>query len=80
MTEGVRLLAAEQRASIVDVSGIDWIDVDDARAHVHAETWWCGRMDQGTAARHPMELGDDHQDGPGTWWHDPLARTPFDIV
>ena len=39
LTEGVRLLAAEGAAHVVDVSDLDWIDVDDAHAHAHAEAW-----------------------------------------
>ena len=39
ITEGVRLLAAEGRARIVDCSDLDWIDVDDAPAFAHAESW-----------------------------------------
>jgi 1L-myo-inositol 1-phosphate cytidylyltransferase len=39
LTEGVRMLAAENRADVVDCSDIDWIDVDDAAALAHAERW-----------------------------------------
>jgi 1L-myo-inositol 1-phosphate cytidylyltransferase len=39
LTEGVRLLAADGRARIVDCSDIDWIDVDDAAALAKAEAW-----------------------------------------
>ncbi len=39
ITEGVRLLAAEGRARIVDCSDLDWLDVDDAPAFAHAEGW-----------------------------------------
>jgi len=39
LTDGVRLLAAEARARTVEVSDLDWIDVDDAPAHAHAEAW-----------------------------------------
>ena len=39
LTEGVRMLAAENRAETVDCSDIDWIDVDDAAALAHAERW-----------------------------------------
>lgn len=39
LTEGVRLLAAEGRAGIVDCSDLDWIDVDDPPALAHAERW-----------------------------------------
>lgn len=46
LTEGVRLLAAQARAFVVDVSDLGWIDVDDARAHAHAETWWSGRLNK----------------------------------
>ncbi|MBB4153240.1 choline kinase [Sphingomonas jinjuensis] len=39
LTEGVRLLAADGRARVVDCSDLDWIDVDDAPALAHAEAW-----------------------------------------
>lgn len=39
LTEGVRLLAADGRAKVVDCSGLDWIDVDDAKALAQAEEW-----------------------------------------
>ncbi|MBI0475247.1 nucleotidyltransferase [Sphingomonas sp. MA1305] len=39
LTEGVRRLAAEGRARIVDCSDLSWIDVDDAPAFAHAEDW-----------------------------------------
>ncbi|PCD03396.1 nucleotidyltransferase [Sphingomonas spermidinifaciens] len=40
LTEGVRLLAARGEAGFVDVSGFDWIDVDDPRALALAEAAW----------------------------------------
>ena len=39
LTEGVRILAAEGSARIVDCSDLDWLDVDDAPAFAHAERW-----------------------------------------
>jgi len=39
LTDGVRLLAARGLAHVVEVSDLDWIDVDDAPAHAHAEAW-----------------------------------------
>ena len=39
LTEGVRVLAEAGRARVVDCSGLDWIDVDDAPALVKAEAW-----------------------------------------
>jgi 1L-myo-inositol 1-phosphate cytidylyltransferase len=39
LTEGVRLLAATGVATVVDVSDLDWIDVDDAPALTRAEHW-----------------------------------------
>ena len=39
LTEGVRMLVAENGADVVDCSDIDWIDVDDAAALAHAERW-----------------------------------------
>ena len=39
LTDGVRVLAAEGRARVVDCSGLDWIDVDDAAALAKAEAW-----------------------------------------
>lgn len=43
LTEGVRVLAARGVARVVDCSGLDWIDVDDAPALAHAEAWWAGQ-------------------------------------
>jgi 1L-myo-inositol 1-phosphate cytidylyltransferase len=45
LTEGVRLLAAQGLARIVDCSDIDWIDVDDAPALAKAEAWMATRAD-----------------------------------
>jgi 1L-myo-inositol 1-phosphate cytidylyltransferase len=42
LTEGVRLLAADGRAEVVDCSGLEWIDVDDAPALAKAEAWMAG--------------------------------------
>jgi len=39
LTEGVRLLAAEEKARVVECSDLDWIDVDDAKALAAAEAW-----------------------------------------
>ena len=39
LTEGVRILAAQDRARVVDCSDLDWLDVDDAPAFAHAEGW-----------------------------------------
>lgn len=39
LTEGVRILAADGVARVVDCSDCDWIDVDDAAAFAHAERW-----------------------------------------
>lgn len=39
LTEGVRALAAEGRAHVVECSDLDWIDVDDPWALAKAETW-----------------------------------------
>ncbi|MBJ6122802.1 NTP transferase domain-containing protein [Sphingomonas mollis] len=39
LTEGMRLLAADRRAHVVDCSDLDWIDVDDAPALAKAEAW-----------------------------------------
>lgn len=39
LTEGVRVLAAEGRADVVDVSDCDWVDVDDPPALARAEAW-----------------------------------------
>ena len=43
LTEGVRLLAARNRAYAVDCSDLDWIDVDDAPALAKAEAWALAR-------------------------------------
>jgi 1L-myo-inositol 1-phosphate cytidylyltransferase len=37
ITDGVRLLAKAGAASVVDCTGLDWIDVDDATALAYAE-------------------------------------------
>jgi 1L-myo-inositol 1-phosphate cytidylyltransferase len=39
LTEGVRRLAAEGRARVVECGDLDWIDVDDAKALEAAEAW-----------------------------------------
>lgn len=39
LTDGIRLLAAQDRARVVDCSDLDWIDVDDAPALARAEAW-----------------------------------------
>lgn len=39
LTEGVRMLAVQGRARVVDCSDLGWIDVDDAAALGHAEAW-----------------------------------------
>lgn len=39
LTEGVRILAAQGSAKIVDCSDLDWLDVDDAPAFAHAQGW-----------------------------------------
>lgn len=39
LTEGVRVLAADGGARVVDCSDLAWIDVDDAPAFAHAEGW-----------------------------------------
>lgn len=43
LTEGVRVLAARGAARVVDCSGLDWIDVDDAPALAKAEAWLATR-------------------------------------
>jgi len=39
LTEGVRLLAADGAARVVDCSDLTWLDVDDAAALAHASDW-----------------------------------------
>lgn len=39
LTEGVRILAEQGRAEVIDCSDLDWIDVDDAPALAKAEAW-----------------------------------------
>ncbi len=39
LTEGVRMLAVQGHARVVDCSDLAWIDVDDAAALHHAEAW-----------------------------------------
>jgi choline kinase len=48
LTEGVRALAAEGRAKVVECSDLDWIDVDDAKALAIAERW---TVDQAARSR-----------------------------
>lgn len=43
LTEGMRILAAQGRAQVVDCSDLDWIDVDDAPALAKAEAWLASR-------------------------------------
>ena len=39
LSDGVRVLAAQGRAAITDISAHDWIDIDDPRALALAEAW-----------------------------------------
>ena len=39
LTDGMRLLAGDGLARVVDCSDLDWIDVDDAAALAKAEAW-----------------------------------------
>ncbi len=39
LTDGMRLLAGDKRARVVDCSDLDWIDVDDPAALAKAEAW-----------------------------------------
>jgi choline kinase len=39
LSDGVRLLAREGRARVLDISAHDWIDIDDPRALAAAEAW-----------------------------------------
>ena len=39
LSDGVRRLAVQGRAAIVDISAHDWIDIDDPRALAFAESW-----------------------------------------
>ena len=39
LSEGVRVLAQDGQARVVDCTGLDWIDVDDAPALAKAEAW-----------------------------------------
>lgn len=43
LTEGMRILAAQGRAQVVECSDLDWIDVDDAPALEKAEAWLASR-------------------------------------
>lgn len=43
ITEGMRILAQQRSALILDCSDVDWIDVDDQAALDKAEAWWRGR-------------------------------------
>ena len=44
LTQGMRALAAQGRARVVDCSDLDWIDVDDAPALAKAEGWALDRV------------------------------------
>lgn len=39
LTDGVRVLAAQDRAKVVDCSDLAWIDIDDPKALAAAEHW-----------------------------------------
>ncbi|WP_375390956.1 NTP transferase domain-containing protein [uncultured Sphingomonas sp.] len=39
LSDGVRMLAQTAQARLVDCTGLDWIDVDDAQALAKAEAW-----------------------------------------
>jgi choline kinase len=39
LSDGVRTLAGQGRAHVVDISAHDWIDIDDPRALAFAEDW-----------------------------------------
>jgi 1L-myo-inositol 1-phosphate cytidylyltransferase len=39
LSDGVRLLAAQRRARVLDISAHDWIDIDDPKALAAAENW-----------------------------------------
>lgn len=39
LSDGVRALAAQGRARVLDISAHDWIDIDDPRALAAAEAW-----------------------------------------
>ncbi|WP_242146380.1 NTP transferase domain-containing protein [Sphingomonas sp. BAUL-RG-20F-R05-02] len=43
LTEGMRILAEQRNALILDCSDVDWIDVDDQAALDKAEAWWRDR-------------------------------------
>ena len=43
LSEGVQRLADQGRARGVDVTGLEWIDVDDSRCHGLAEGWIAAR-------------------------------------
>jgi 1L-myo-inositol 1-phosphate cytidylyltransferase len=42
LSDGVRALAAQGRARVIDISAHDWIDIDDPRALAAAERWLTG--------------------------------------
>lgn len=44
LTDGVRVLAAQGQAHVVDCTGLDWLDVDDAPALAKAEEWLASRV------------------------------------
>lgn len=44
LTDGVRVLAAQGRAEVVDCTGLAWLDVDDAPALEKAEKWLATRV------------------------------------
>jgi len=56
ITEGVRALAARDRAFVVDCSDLDWLDVDDARALAQAEDWLTGTGHTRTGITRPAPV------------------------
>jgi 1L-myo-inositol 1-phosphate cytidylyltransferase len=50
VSDGVTALLARQRAKVIDCSGLDWIDVDDAAALARAEAWLAERSGAAIAA------------------------------
>ncbi|WP_315759801.1 NTP transferase domain-containing protein [Sphingomonas sp. Y38-1Y] len=51
LSEGVRVLADRGEAGVIDVSDLDWIDVDDPRALDLAEAAWRARVRPAPAIR-----------------------------
>ncbi len=56
LTDGMRLLAAQGAAQVVDCSDIDWIDVDDPPALAKAQRWIADRQSTGGSSSNSLTI------------------------